>query len=39
MYSVDEVAFLLKNYLLTPVTPNDPSLTFDPVISVADEHI
>ena len=30
MFSVAEVAFLLKMTFFNPVTQNDPRLTFDP---------
>ena len=32
MYSVADVAFFVENDLLTPVTTNDPKLTFDIII-------
>ena len=28
------IAFLVKNHLFTPVTPNDPRMTFNPIIKV-----
>ena len=31
MYHGQVIAFLVKNDLLTLVTPNDPGLTFDPI--------